>query len=239
MNKIFLVLLGLTPFAAGCHHQSKPVNSSTANDSRAKQTMKPQTNSSKELVWATSRNNTFGFEFQYPVNFKLKEWASQPYALTDQGDACRNLYQQESKSVRDLGGTRLFDPRLPQYIEGVAFINVYDNSEKRSLHDWLNFGTNFLKNHPGYWCPVEIHLEGQKNITVDNIVGVQGFSGCCMENNKNIFFAKDDKIYEFSFSGYRRDSHDDCSTFSDQKDSCPAIKEEIYDHIISTFRFVN
>lgn len=187
------------------------------------------------------RNEEWGFEYQYPPIFILKEKNFPVYIFADSGEVCKNLFQKESKSRRLLNQTTLADPSTKFKVE-VVTVSVYENSDNLSLDDWLNSGAKFLEKHSEE-CKyddknyLEIRLDNKKRLTIDNTPGIEGFAGCCMASNKNIYLAKNNNIYHLSFSGSVNVDLK-CVPFLYNKYSCPTIGEDIINQIISTFKFL-
>lgn len=195
----------------------------------------------------TYRNEQHGFEYQYPSNLTFQERNLPTYIFTDSGEVCKNLLQEESRPRRLLNETILADPSTKFKVE-VVTISVYENSGNLSLDGWLNSGTKFLAKHSEE-CKyddknyIEIRLNNEKSVTIDNTPGVEGFSGCCMVSNKNIYLTKNGKVYNLSFSGDVNDSPigkcaNNLEPFSDNKYSCPYIDEDIYNQILASFKFL-
>lgn len=201
----------------------------------------------KFLKWKTYKNDQYGFEYQYPPNLVFKEINFPIYTFVDSGEVCKNLLEEESKPRRLLNETTLVDPSS-KFKVIVVTVDIYDNADNLSLDEWLNSGTKFLEEYREE-CQyddknyIEISLSNKKDVIVDNVTGIQGFSGCCMVSNKNIYLAKNDKIYNLTFSGDVNDSPtgkcmDNLNPFADNKYSCPYISEDIYNQIISSFKFL-
>jgi len=188
------------------------------------------------------RNTEYGFEFQYPQNFTLKEINFPVYVFTDSGEICKNLLQEEFRYRRLLHETALVDSSTKFKTE-VVVVSVYENSDNRSLDDWLNSGTKFLETHleeckyddKNY---IEIRLNDKKNVTLDNTLGVKGFAGCCGVSNKTIYLTKNNRIYKLSFSGSVNNDLK-CVPFLENKYSCPTTSENMYNQIIASFKFLN
>ncbi|MEK7149863.1 MAG: PsbP-related protein [Patescibacteria group bacterium] len=211
----------------------------------------PSPTSSVQASSATSdlktyTNKEWGFEFRYPPNLTLKDKDLPVYTFTDTGEACKNLLQEELKSNRILHETSLIDPSTKFKVE-VVTVDVYENADSLSLDDWLNSGTKFLEKHHEE-CQyddknyIEIILGNKKDVIIDNVTGIEGFSGCCMVSNKHIYLSKSGKIYNLTFSGDVNDSPtgkcmNNLDPFSDNKYSCPYISEYIYNQILASFKF--
>lgn len=189
----------------------------------------------------TYRNEQYGFEYQYPLNLTLKEINFPTYIFIDTGETCKNLLHEEFRPHRLLNQTTLVDPSTKFKVE-VVTINIYENADNLSLNDWLNVGTKFLEkyseeckyNDRSY---IEIRLNDKKSVTIDNTLGVEGFAGCCMVSNKNIYLARNNKIYELSFSGSINVDLK-CVPFADNEHSCPMISEDIFNQILASFKFL-
>lgn len=186
-------------------------------------------------------NAKFSYRLQYPESLILSEKNFENYIFTDSGDTCKNLFQEESRPRRPLSQTSLINPSTKFNVE-VVTIDVYENENNLSLDDWLNSGTKFLEkyseeckyNDKNY---LEIRLDNKKRVIINDTSGVEGFTGCCMTSNETIYLNKNNRIYEISFSGSINDGLK-CIPFSDNKYSCPTISEDIYNQILSSFKFI-
>jgi hypothetical protein len=193
------------------------------------------------------RNEQFGFEYQYPQNLTFEAVDFPKHSFFDTGEVCKNLVQKDAIPRRLLHQTTLSDPSS-KFKVVVVTVNVYDNSNRLSLNDWLNSGTKFLENHREE-CQyddenlIEIRLGFKKTVSVDGTAGIQGFSGCCEESDKNIYLANGGKIYNLTFSGdvnttFADQCEGNIKPFSDNESACPYLKEEVYNQILSTFKFL-
>lgn len=254
LNKKTLIILAILIIIAGFScwfvfnyqklSNQKDASFNKINQESAMQSMvlpAEEQNSTTTPALEVYRNEQFGFEFQYPSNLILNERDFPTHTFTDSGEICKNLFQEDSRPRRLLNQTALIDPTTKFKIE-VVTVDVYNNADNLSLDDWLNSGAKFLEKYSKECeyddsAMIEIRLGNKKSVTIDSVIGIEGFTGCCMVSNKVIYFLKNDKVYKLSFSGTINDEMK-CVSFSDYKYSCPTISEDTYNQILASFKFL-
>jgi hypothetical protein len=123
--------------------------------------------------WKVYRNEKYGFEVRYPINWEFWE----------------NKYEKESRAPALRISGILFDVTF-QEKEGYhsSSIIVYDNSKNYSLKDWLEKESIII--YP--YVPV-------KPISISGTEGIKAIvTGCCDTHFLSAFLLRGDKIYQLN-----------------------------------------
>jgi len=190
--------------------------------------------------WKTYRNEEYGFELSYPSKYIIQDRRILP--LSDQEmeglPTCYRDFYEATKTLRRLSDAEIrtseeIEPKDRVQID----IRVYNNSNNLIINNWLDVWDSLRYNNT-----TSCDLKGTENIinredfSLGTLRGIQGFSGCCGGCERQVFFSKNDKIYNVSLYGGNpggKGCKDDdcCSGFS-------SIEKPIFNQMLSTFKFI-
>ena len=214
------------------------------NEDCKKQCLEVLTNLIKEdgtADWQTYRNEEYGYEIKYPKEYIINEEKITSFSDQEiyETPTCYREFSELTESLRKLSAVEILaSEEIKTAGRSNMYVRVYNNFNNLTLNQWLDFWDKAYS----YFLKTACDIKGtediinRKNFSTNALKGIQGFGGCCGGCEKEIFFSKNDKIYNLSLlggspGGVDCEGDDCCSGFS-------SIDELIFNQMLSTFRFL-
>jgi len=162
--------------------------------------------------WKTYRNEEHGFEFRYPLNCladNIKDPSLTSYASSD-FKGVERVYVLEVDNCN-------------------IRIEIYTNPSNLSLDEWLDHYTSNIS-------PVGVNLAPKISILLSKTKGYRGLFGCCMNYPKGIILIKGNKVYTITGQKSVHENQEEKDLWLSENWNS---EDDIYNQILSTFRFVD
>lgn len=176
------------------------------------------------------RNEKYRFEAEYPEGYNVKEteisWDSEKDVPEDKLGG----YKYE-KPVSPLFYLEFSSPTIKN--SKVEFI-IY-NANSLNINEWIDYINKGVRQYLIYEGR---YINATKSITISGIESIKAMSGCCMTCVSNIFIPKENKIYNLQHSGNIAFQQQECPSEFNEQYGCCLQNEDIFNQIISTFKFL-